>query len=573
MNNQVIAGIFYEMADILEILDVPWKPNAFRTAARSVESLAEDVADIYSKEGIVGIRKISGIGQSIALKVIEFIKTGRIREYESLKKKVPKGLLELMHIQTLGPKKVKVLYKELKIKNIGELKKAAKAGKIQKLSGFGVKSEKEILEGIDMFQGAGKRTLIGYALPVAEEIVDSIRKLKGVKRAKIAGSIRRRKESIGDIDILVTSNTPKEVMEFFTKMPGVKKILVMGPTKSSVILENGIQCDLRVVEDNIFGAALQYFTGDKIHNVETRKIAIKRGYKLSEYGLFNRRTGKLVAAKTEEDVYKKLGMQFVPPELRTNSGEIEAALKNGLPTLLKLEDVKGDFQMHTKWSDGGDTVEAMAKACRYLGYKYIAITDHSKYSRIANGMDEKRLQRYIKEVKAVDQKLRGIKVFAGAEVDILSDGSLDYADKELKKLDIVLASIHSGFKQSRAAVMKKIEKGLNNKHVKIFAHPTGRRIGSRKPYDVDIELLCQIAKDTKTALEVNGSIYRLDLKGEHVRKALEGGLKLTLGTDAHTIEQLDQMKFGVAQARAGWATKKDIINTVTLAQLKKYWKL
>ncbi len=573
MNNQVIAAIFYEMADILEILDVQWKPRALQTAARAIEALPEDVGDIYRDQGIVGIRKISGVGQSTALKIIEFLETGKIKDYEVLKKKIPSGLMDMIRIQSLGPKKVKVLYNKLKIKNIRSLERAAKAGKVQKLPGFGPKSEQEILSGIGMFHLAGKRTLVGHVRPVAEEIAERLKKVPGVKRVEIAGSIRRWKETIGDIDILATSNNAEKVVAAFTSMPEVRKVLVKGPTKSAIVLKNGIQCDLRVLEDKSFGAALQYFTGDKIHNVETRKIAIKKGYKLSEYGLVNRKTNRLVAARTEEDIYKRLGMPYIPPEIRTNSGEIEAALKGKLPKLVNLKDIKGDFQMHTKWSDGRNTIEGMALAAKKLRYKYISITDHSKSTRIANGMDEKRILKQIKEISKVNKKVSGIKIFKSAEVDILANGSLDYHDELLKKLDIVLVSIHSGFKQSQSKIMKRIESALENKHVKILGHPTGRIIHERKPYAVDIDYLCQLAKDTKTALEINSSMHRLDLKDVHIKKAVERGVKLTLGTDAHTAEQLNQMRFGVSQARRGWAEKKDIINTMTLTQLRKYWNI
>lgn len=573
MNNQAIAAIFYEMADILEIMDVRWKPIAFRNAARAIEALSEDVADIYKDKGIIGIREISSVGQSIALKIIEYVKTGKIKEYQALKKKVPSGLMKMMHIPTLGPKRVKVLFKELGVKTIPQLEKAAKQGKIRKLEGFGEKSEQEILAGIGLFKQSGARMLVGYALPIAEELVERIRALKEVKRAEIAGSIRRMKEDIGDIDILVTSDKAEGIMNFFTTMPDVKKILVKGPTKSSVILLNGMQCDLRVIDDDRFGAAMQYFTGNVVHNVETRKIAIKKGYKLSEYGLFSRKTNRVVAARSEEEVYKKIGMQYIPPEIRTNTGEIEAAIKNKIPKLVELRDIKGDFQMHTKWTDGSNTILEMVKEAKSLGYEYIAITDHSKRTTVANGMKEDRLGGYIKAIRSADKKVRGIKVLASSEVDILADGDLDYPDKILKKFDVVLAAIHSGFKQPKSRMMRRIEKGLSNKYVNMFAHPTGRILHRREPYAVDIEHLCQIAKDTKTALEVNASISRLDLKGAHVRKALESGVKLSMGTDAHSTEQLHLMRFGVGQARAGWATKKDIINTKTWNQLKKYWNL
>jgi len=573
MNNQIIATIFYDMADILDILDIQWKPQAFRNAARAIESTSEDVGDIYKEKGIVGIRNISGVGQSIALKIIEYLETGKIKEYSTLKKKIPAGLLEIRHIQSLGPKKVKVLYKKLGIKSIRELEKAAKAGKIQKLDGFGKKSEYEILEGIAMFRSAGERMLIGYALPIAEDIVARLRRIKGVERVEIAGSLRRRKETIGDIDILATSSNSNLIIDLFTKLPEVKKVLVKGPTKSSVVLMNGFQCDLRVLDNNRFGAAVQYFTGDRIHNIEVRKIAIKKGYKLSEYGLFNRKTGKLIAASTEDAVYKRLGMQTPPPEIRTNSGEIELAQKKKIPKFVELRDIKSDLQMHTKWSDGANTIEEMALASKNLGYKYIAITDHSKSTKIAGGMNDSTLLKQIKNIDKINKKISGIRILKSCEVDILADGSLDYSSEILKKLDIVMVAVHSGFKQSQSKMTKRISTALENKYVKILAHPTGRIINVRKPYNIDMDYLYQISKDTKTALEINSSISRLDLKDIYIRKAVERGVKLTLGTDAHNTSQLNQMYFGVAQARCGWAEKKDIINTMTLKQLKKFWGL
>ena len=572
MKNLEIAKIFYEIADILEMQNVQWKPQAYRKAARSLESLSEDVEEIYKKGGIKALKEISGVGEGLAKKVIQCIETGKINEYERLKKSIPKGLDSLMDIEGLGPKKIAFLYKKLKIKNLNDLKKAIREQKIRAQPGFGIKTEVNLIKSIDMFEKSHERFLLGVAIPIAEFIVNELKKTEGVHRVVAAGSLRRMKETVGDIDILVISPKPEKAIEKFSTLDSVERVLAKGPTKGTIVLKNGLQSDIRVVKDRSFGAALNYFTGSKDHNVRLRQIAVKKGWKLSEYGLFNRRTDKFVAGRTEEELYKKLRMPYIEPELRENSGEIEAALKNKLPDLVGYNDIKGDLQMHTKYSDGSNTIEEMAKAAKALGHSYILITDHSKSQAIANGMSEKRLLKQIDELEKINRKIDGIEVLKGAEVDILKDGSLDYPNDILKQLDIVVASIHSGFKTPEKDMTARILKGLENEYVKIFGHPTGRLINRRAPYNVNIDKLIQFAKDNNKILEINAFPDRLDLKDTHARLAIENKVKLSIGTDAHNTDQLAFFKFGIATARRGWAEKKDIVNTYSLKELMKIIK-
>jgi len=526
---------------------------------------------VYKRGGTKALMEIPGIGASMAEKIEEYIKTGKIKEFEKLRAKIPKAVTTLMQIEGMGPKKAMVLYKKLKISTIKQLKRAALQHKIRKLPGFDVKSEENIIENIKMWERGHERFLLGDALPVARRIVSELKKLKEVKRIQIAGSTRRGKETVGDIDILVASSKPMAIMNTFTKLPEVARVLAKGPTKSTVVLKNNLQADVRVLPDKEFGAALQYFTGSMEHNVALRKLAIEKGYKLSEYGLFNRKTGKFVAGRTEEEVYKKLGLQYIEPELRENAGEIEAAKKRKLPKLVSLKDIKGDLQIHTKWSDGSHTIEEMVNACRALGYKYMCISDHSKSQHIAHGMDENRLEKYIKAVRAADKKFKDIKVFAGAEVDILKDGSLDYSDDILKRLDIVIAAVHAGFKMPQSKMTRRVLKALENKYVDIFAHPTGRIINVRKPINIDISRLIEFAADRKLILEVDAIPDRLDLKDVHVREAINAGCKIAIDTDAHDKNHLRWMEFGVLTARRGWARKKDVVNAYPLKQLKRFF--
>ena len=572
MLNYELAQIFYAIADFLDIEGVAWKPQAYKKVARVLENLREDVEVIYDKKGIKGLMEIEGVGQAIAEKIEEYIHTGEIQEYNKLKKGLPKGIGQLLDIGSLGPKKVAVLYKELKIKNLKDLEKAIKKNKIAELPGFGIKTQDNILAGIEMMKRGSERMLLGEALPIARELVKELKKLKEVQQVEIAGSLRRRKETIGDIDILVSSKAPNKVMNSFTSLGYVDRILAKGETKSSVFLSAGIQADLRVINPAVFGAALQYFTGSKEHNIKLRSIAHNKGYKLSEYGLFNNKTGKLIAGKTEAEIYKKLGRSYIEPELRENLNEIELAKENKLPKLVELKDIKGDFHMHTIASDGVNSAEEMAIAAKKFGYKYIAITDHTKYDRIANGLKEDEMLEYAKRIRELNKKIKGIKIFAGAEVAILSDGNLDYADDVLKKLDVVIASLHSGFKQEKDASTKRVLKALDNKYVDIFGHPTGRLIHQREPIRFDLPETFKLCKDRKIMLEINSSPSRLDLKDTDIKQAIDIGCNFVINTDSHATSHFYGLEFGVATARRGWATPNHIINTKPLNQLPKYFR-
>ena len=569
MKNIEIALIFYKIADILEMLGIEWKPIAYRRAARVMETMSKDIENVYNKEGLKGLMQISSIGKALAKKIEEYILTDKIKEYELLKKQIPKGFEDLLYVQGIGPKKVYKLFRKLKIDNIQKLENAAKKGLIRKLDGFGDKSEQEILKSIEIFKRGQERMLLGKALPIAREIESSLEKLKEVKKVVIAGSVRRMKETIKDIDILVISSNPKKVVNTFTTMPNVERVLAKGETKSSIVLKQGINSDLRVLEEKSFGAGLNYFTGSKDHNVELRRIAITKGLKLSEYGLFNAKNGRYVCGRTEQDVYKKLGLSYVAPELRENLGEIQAAKKSKLPKLIDYDSLNGDLHMHTKWSDGANTTEEMIKACINLDYKYIAITDHSKSEYIANGLDEKRLLKHCQEIDKLQKKYPQIRVLKGAEVDILSDGKLDYSDKILKKLDLVIASIHSRFKSQKEEMTKRIIKALENKYVNIFSHPTGRLINEREPYEVDIEKLFETARENNVFLEINSFPSRLDLKDINIKLALEHEVKFAINSDSHSTEHLKYIELGIAQARRGWLESKDILNTLSKQKVEK----
>ncbi|MAG50244.1 DNA polymerase III [archaeon] len=560
MKNLELAKILYEIADILEIQDVQWKPRAYRKAAQSIESLNEDIEIIYEKGRLKALDNIPGVGKGISKKIAEFIETGKIKEYEKLRKKFP---VEFMKIPEVGPKTAKKLYEKLKIKNIKQLKEALKKHKLRKLYGFGEKKEKNILEGIK-FYGSNKRFLLGYILPIARDIEGKLKTLKEVKKISISGSLRRMKETIRDIDILVSSNSSRKVIDFFTKLDNVKKIIAKGSTKSSVRLKDNIQVDIRVIPDKSFGSALQYFTGNKSHNIALRKIAIRKDLKLSEYGVFKGK--KQVAGSTEEGVYKKLGLKYIEPELRTDGGEIQASLKGKLPNLVKYSDLKGDFHVHTNWSDGSSSIEEMAKSAKKFGYQYLGICDHAGRLKIATCLDEKRLLKQIKEIEKVNKKFSNFEILKGAEVDILSDGKLATSDKILKKLDIVSASIHFGFKKDNT---DRILKALENKYLNIICHPTGRLINQRNPYKVDLRKVYKKAKENNKFLEINSYPNRLDLSDVNVKEAISENVKIAISTDSHNVNQLRFIELGIAVARRGWARKKDIVNTYNLKDIKK----
>jgi DNA polymerase (family 10) len=577
MLNFEISKIFYEIADILDMKSVQWKPAAYRKAARSIESLQEPVEDLYKKGGLKALEDLPGIGERIGKKIAEYVDTGKIKEYEKLRKQIPAEFYELIEIQSLGPKKAKILYQKLKIKSLADLEKAIKEHKIARLRGFGPKSEENILAGIELHKKRKSRMLLGEAFPIAQLLVGQLKKLKEIKDAIAGGSLRRMKETIGDIDILVIPRdnkpaTTKKIMNFFTSLSEVSRVLAKGETKSTVVLKNGIQADVRVLPEKSAGAALQYFTGNVDHNVKLRGIAIKKGYKLSEYGLFDRKTNRLVAGRTEEEVYKKLGLPYIEPELRENLGEIEVAYKGKLPKLVQLSDVKGDLHTHTNWSDGSNTVEDMIESARKLGYNYIALTDHSKSDIIARGMDEKRILKYIEAIRKTAKKYADIKVLVGSEVYIHSDGSLDYSDNILKKLDIVVVSIHRNFKMPKEQMTKRILKALSNKYVDVYAHPTARSINTREPIDFDKKQVFKFCAKNGIILEVDASPSRLDLNHTDVKEAIENGCKIVIDTDAHDQNQMRYMLFGVATARRGWAEAKDVVNTYTLKDLSRVFK-
>ena len=563
MINSEVSRILYEMAEMLDIQGVEWKPRAYKKAAQVIESLSKDLTDIYKEGGIKALIALPGIGEGIAKKIVQFIETGRIKDFEKLKKEIPVDIKGLMLVEGLGPKTIKRLYMELNVKNLGDLEKAAKSGKISRLEGFKKKTEENILEAIKFARQSGKRKTLGYALPIAEEILNYLKKFKSINNAELAGSIRRKKETIGDIDILVTSSKPNETMDYFTDMKGITRVISKGQTKSTVIYK-GMEVDVRVLKPDQFGSALNYFTGNKNHNIALRKIAIKRGFKLSEYGLF--RGKEKICGKTEKEIYEKLGMQYIEPELRRNAGEIEAALQKKLPKLVNLSDIRGDLQSHSNWSDGADTILEMAEAAKKLGHEYLAVTDHVGMIKVAGAMDAKKISRYSKTIDKTNEMLEKFTLLKGAEVDIKPDGSLAATKKTLEKLDLIIAAVHSGFKKDNTS---RIIKAIENPYVDIIAHPTGRIINKRQGYPLNMSKVIEAAKKNSKILEINAHPSRLDLNDMYARDAIEERVKLSIGTDAHSADQLDFYKFGVYTARRAWATKKDIVNTFSLNKLKK----
>jgi DNA polymerase (family 10) len=563
VSNAEVAKVLREIALLLDMEGVPFKPRAYEKAAYAVETLSEPIADLLERGGEKAIEEIPGVGKSIAEKIVTLVRTGRLPYYEELHAKVPVDLEGLSAIEGLGPKNIKVLYEKLGVRTVEELEEAARAGKIRTLPHFGEKSEQKILRGIEFLRRSHGRFLLGTVLPLAREIERRLREVPGVQRVAIAGSIRRCKETIGDADLLVVAKDPDQVMDAFVSMPEVDYVHGKGHTKSSVKLHMGIDVDLRVVEEASFGAALCYFTGSKAHNVALRRIAQDKGLKLNEYGLF--RGERAIAGRTEEEVYEALGLEFIPPELREDSGEIEAALEHRLPELLPYDAVRGDLQVQTSWSDGAHSIEEMVEAARRLGREYIAITDHTKALAMV-GLDSSRLRKQMEEIDRINAKLKGFRVLKGAEVNINRDGSLDIDDETLAMLDVVGIAVHSYFHLPKDEQTRRIIRAMENPHADILFHPTGRALLKRDPYEVDMEAIFAAAKRTGTVLEVDGYPERLDLRDEHVRRAIEAGVKLVIDTDAHSTHHLDYLYFGIATARRGWATAKDVLNTLPVEQ-------
>lgn len=570
MSNQEIAEHLEETGILYEMMDVEFKPRAYYRAASSAESFGQDIAALYKEKGRRGLKEIPGVGEGIAEHIESLLQTGTFREYEKLHRKIPVDVSGLTAIDGVGPKTILLLWKKLKIKTVSQLEKAAKTGKLDGVPGLGKKTEENILKSIEFLRQNGNRKLLGFVLPIANRMEEEIRAVRSVKHAAVAGSIRRRQETIGDLDILVTTSKPEEVMKVFVGFPEVREVLEHGQTKTVVLLRNGMHADVRVIPDESFGAALQYFTGDKNHNIIVRKIAIKKGYKLNEYGLFKGK--KRIAAKTETEIYKKLGLLYMEPELRTATGEIEAAKVGKLPKLVKYGSVLGDLQVQSSWTDGSASIEELAAAAKKLGLKYIGITDHTKALAMVGGLDERKLARQGKEIDKLNKKLRGFRVLKGTECDIMKDGSPDLNDKALAALDFVGISIHSHFNLSRTEQTKRVITAMEHPHTDILMHPTCRVIGQRPAIKLDIDAVIEAAKRTGTALEIDAFPDRSDLRDEHVRKAVAARCKLVINTDAHDPRHLEYLDLGVAIARRGWASAKHILNTRKVTDLMKWFK-
>lgn len=570
MKNEELAKILFEIGEYLELENIPFKGRAYQAAAISIDNLEKDIEGIYIEEGLKGVEKIEGIGKSIALKIEEFVKTGEVKYLEELRKSNPIDLKNLTKIEGLGPKRIYFLNKELKIRNVAELREAISKKKLRELKGFSEKSEKNILESIAFMESSGLRFLLSEVKEDVETIIERFKKFKEVKKIEVAGSYRRKKETVGDIDILIASSFPLKIMNEFVSMPNVLKIWSKGETKASVRMVKGYDVDLRIVDINSFGSAMQYFTGSKEHNIALRKLAISKGYKLNEYGLFKNNISK--AGKTEEEIYNKLGMQYICPELRENRGEIELALKNKLPKLVELSDIKGDFHTHSSFAGTNISMEEIIEKAILKGYEYIGISDHTKDLKIENGLNEERLLLQKKEIKKLNEKYSSkIRIFHGAEVNILKDGSLDIKSEVLKQLDYVNIGIHSHFKMSKEKMTNRILKAMSNPYVTCLVHPTGKIVNKRDSYDLDLEKIFKFAKTNNVLLEVNSS-ERLDLNSLNIRKAKEMGCKFFINTDTHNLRQLERMEFGVNEARRGFAEKKDIVNTMPREEIEKFLK-
>jgi len=566
--NREIAEIFENMADMLSIADEnPFKIRAYRKAAVNILELREAIEDTAARDELT---EIPGVGKELADKIKEYVETGRMKEYEKLQERIPLETTELLRIPGLGPKTLSLLFSELGVKNTADLERALDGTEILKFKGMGQKKIEDIRKGISLLRESKERRRLGVVLPLGENLVAAVSRIPGTEGTILAGSLRRMKETVKDIDILTISDNPPEVVEAFTSLRPEKDVLASGGTKGSVILQEGIQADLRVVGPESYGAALLYFSGSKAHNVRLRGLAQKKGLKINEYGVF--RGDEMVAGETEAQIYRTLGLPFIPPELREDRGEIEAAMEGRLPDLIDLADIRGDLHTHTMWSDGKARIAEMADAAEALGYEYIGITDHSPSQTIARGLPIERLLEKKKELADEAGRRNNIKVLMGTEVDIKMDGTLDYPDEILKELDVVVASVHSGFKMDRETMTNRIISAIKNPYVHAIGHPTGRLIGEREPYDVDIDLVIEAAAAHGKALEVNGSYPRLDLNDLHVRKAVDAGVKIIISTDAHSTAQLLFMRYGVGTARRGWARKKDVLNALPFWELYEWLK-
>lgn len=569
MKNKEIAAAFNEIADILELQSKnPFRINAYRRGAQSVENLSKDIAAV-SAEG--ALDDIPGIGKDLRAKIEEYLKTGAIAFLNELRDETPHILLDMLRIPGVGPKTAVLLFDGLGIESLDDLKRAAEEHRIQGLPKIKAKTEENILKGIEFLERAGGRTPLGEAYPLAQEIIGSLKALRAVKKITAAGSLRRWRETVGDVDILVTSTAPEKVIEHFTHLDIVRRVLAGGKTKGSIVASGDIQVDLRVVEEKSFGSALNYFTGSKEHNIRLREIAIQRGMKLNEYGVFKkapRGTEKRVAGSTEESVYRALGLPYIPPEIREDTGEVEAARRGALPSLVSRDDIRGDLHFHSDYSDGTASLGEVARAGKAFGYKYILITDHSQSLTIAHGLSPERLLEQIDEIDRVNQRIKGFRLLKGCEVDILPDGTLDMRDDVLERLDIVVVAIHSKFKMKRDEMTRRVITAFEYPFSHIFSHPTGRLLGTRDAYAIDMGAVIKAAARTGTALEINAHPLRLDLDAPTARTAAESGVMIAIGTDTHHPDtEMENMIYGVGTARRGWLEPGNILNTLTPSRL------
>jgi DNA polymerase (family 10) len=570
VKNREVAQVLYEMAELLELkAENRFKIIAYGKAARAVEGLKGDI-EVACREG--QLDSIPGIGKAISQKIEEYLRTGKIQSHQELLKDTPSGLVELLKISGLGPKTIYTLHDKLGITNLDGLEKAAREHRLRRLPRMGATSEKNILKAIERYKKRSTRILLSIAEPLVEEIIKHLQALEGLEHITPAGSLRRGKETVGDIDILATASSPEEVIGAFVRLPMVEEVLGRGATKASVIVQETIQVDLRIVEHRSYGTVLQYFTGSKEHNVKLRQISLSKGYSLSEYSLKRLSDGQDRFFDREEDIYSTLGMQYIPPELREDTGEIEAALEGKLPRLLDLRDIRGDLHVHSEWSDGKGSLEALAEKGKDLGYEYIAVSDHSPSVGIAGGLTAEQLDKKIEAIRAINENLKGITLLVGTEVDIKADGKLDYPNELLERCDVVVASVHMGQQQKERAITGRLISAIENEHVDIIGHPSGRIIGRRDPYEVDMRAVLDAAARTETAMEINAYPNRLDLNDNWSKTAKEIGVKIAIDSDAHEPEQLKVMRYGVKVARRGWLEKNDVLNTSSFQDLIRYLK-